>query len=51
MYEIAFGRELPANGPGWNEIRNGNLDSKVLSSFLKPIRQLISLMMHPDPQR
>jgi len=51
MYEIALGRELPANGPEWNQIRDGGMDDSVFGIFLAPLAQLTRLMMHPEPIR
>ncbi|XP_030376960.1 wee1-like protein kinase [Scaptodrosophila lebanonensis] len=47
LYEVAGGGPLPKNGPEWHKLRNGEVP--VIASLSKDFNELISQMMHPDP--
>ncbi|CAK9029593.1 Wee1-like protein kinase (Wee1A kinase) [Durusdinium trenchii] len=49
IYEMCLGRELPANGEEWQEIREGVLNDYALARFSEPLRQLVRLMLAKDP--
>eukprot|EP00516_Mucochytrium_quahogii_P000512 CAMPEP_0203753266 /NCGR_PEP_ID=MMETSP0098-20131031/7057_1 /ASSEMBLY_ACC=CAM_ASM_000208 /TAXON_ID=96639 /ORGANISM=" , Strain NY0313808BC1" /LENGTH=602 /DNA_ID=CAMNT_0050643783 /DNA_START=488 /DNA_END=2296 /DNA_ORIENTATION=- len=51
MYEMFLGRELPANGPEWHDIRNGILDPLAMRYCSDSLRDLITLMLLKDPVR
>mmetsp|Transcript_14836 Transcript_14836/g.28711 ORF Transcript_14836/g.28711 Transcript_14836/m.28711 type:complete len:769 (+) Transcript_14836:582-2888(+) len=48
LYEMVLGRELPANGPEWHEIRDGNLNLEAMSRVSMDIQSLIRLMLLKD---
>lgn len=51
LYEICLGRELPANGQEWHEIRNGMLDPEALKVYSPSMQELVRLMLQRDPVR
>jgi len=49
IYEIFMQRDLPPNGEEWTNIRDGKLDANTLSKISTNMRELLEIMMHPDP--
>jgi wee1-like protein kinase len=47
LYEVAWGHELPKNGPEWHAIRDGDLQELPHLDGL--LRDLIKQMLHRDP--
>jgi serine/threonine protein kinase len=56
-YEVLLARQLPANGPEWDDMRSGTLTGKpgpngvALSDTSPACQQLIGLLMHPEAAR
>lgn len=47
--ELACGLELSANGPLWQNLRQGVLPDEFLRTLSNEMQQLIRSMMHPNP--
>ena len=53
-FEIGLRAELPSNGEEWARIRRGELgyiDDPKCHVFSPELKELVRLMMHPDPTR
>ncbi|XP_066840327.1 LOW QUALITY PROTEIN: membrane-associated tyrosine- and threonine-specific cdc2-inhibitory kinase [Anser cygnoides] len=51
LLEVAAGRELPAAGEGWQELRRGGLPPDMARGLTPELRELLAAMLEPDPQR
>jgi len=49
VYELCLGRELPASGKEWSDIRDGIFDLQALSRMCRPMQILVKLMLLEDP--
>eukprot|EP00039_Didymoeca_costata_P012561 m.181286 g.181286 ORF g.181286 m.181286 type:complete len:472 (+) comp15514_c0_seq7:280-1695(+) len=50
MLDLASGRELPGYGPGWHELRSGNIPRELFGTCSDDLVQLVESMVHEDPK-
>ncbi|XP_062456870.1 membrane-associated tyrosine- and threonine-specific cdc2-inhibitory kinase [Rhea pennata] len=51
LLELAAGRELPAAGDGWQELRRGRLPAALAAGLSPELRTLVVAMLEPEPGR
>ncbi|XP_025928760.1 membrane-associated tyrosine- and threonine-specific cdc2-inhibitory kinase, partial [Apteryx rowi] len=51
LLEVAAGRELPAAGDGWQELRRGRLPAALAAGLSPELRTLLVAMLEPEPGR
>jgi len=51
IYEMFLQRSLPRNGDEWHALRDGQMSPEATKKMSPNFRQLMHLMMHPDPAR
>lgn len=51
ILELACDLDLPQGGPGWHQLRQGNIPNDFLNCLSPELRKIICLMMMPDYKR